>query len=162
VTDSASRASAGASSRRRLSALTTLLLVLLQVQFLLGMAVNLFVKIPDSHPGAKPSGYFTGAAQSVAWAATQGSLWLQLHAIFGLLLVLLALLLLTLALRSQRRSWIVACVFGLVGVLGGGFNGASFLNYHEDFSSLLMATGLAVATAAYVLGLRAAYDEGLR
>jgi hypothetical protein len=30
------------------------------------------------------------------------------------------------------------------------FNRGSFLNYHEDFSSMLMAVGFALALAAYV------------
>jgi hypothetical protein len=34
--------------------------------------------------------------------------------------------------------------------IGAGFNGGSFLNYHEDFSSMLHAVGFAMATAAYV------------
>jgi hypothetical protein len=35
-------------------------LVFLIVQFLLGMAVNLFVTIPTNHPGANPPEYFGG------------------------------------------------------------------------------------------------------
>ena len=34
--------------------------------------------------------------------------------------------------------------------MGAGFNGGSFLNYHEDFSSMLMAVGFALAMSAYV------------
>jgi hypothetical protein len=41
----------------------------------------------------------------------------------------------------------------LIGVLGAGFNGGSFLNYHQDFSSMLMATGFAIAVVAYSVGL---------
>jgi hypothetical protein len=47
----------------------------------------------------------------------------------------------------------VACGFGLAGVLAAGFNGASFLNYDEDLSSMLMSAGFALALAAYVIGL---------
>ena len=39
-------------------------LLMLMIQFLLGMAVNLFVTIPTDHPGARPSEYFSGVAQS--------------------------------------------------------------------------------------------------
>jgi hypothetical protein len=38
-------------------------------------------------------------------------------------------------------------------VLAARFNGASFLNYDEDFSSMPMSAGFAVAVAAYALGL---------
>ena len=37
-------------------------LAALIVQFLLGTAVNLFVKIPTNHPGSNPPEYFGGAA----------------------------------------------------------------------------------------------------
>jgi hypothetical protein len=60
-------------------------LVMLVAQFLLGMAVNLFVKIPTDHPGSNPPEYFS--------------------------------------------------------------------NYHQDFSSMIMATGFAIAVVAYSAGL---------
>jgi hypothetical protein len=47
-------------------------------------------------------------------------------------------------------------------VLGAGFNGGSFLNYHEDFSSMLMATGFAIAVAAYATGLYLAAGSNRR
>jgi len=34
-------------------------------------------------------------------------------------------------------------------VLGAGFNGGSFLNYAQNFSSMLMAVGFALAMSAY-------------
>jgi hypothetical protein len=70
-----------------------LALILLMVQLLLGMAVDLFVKVPLNHPGANPPEYFSGVVQSVTWA-----------------------------------------------ILGAGFNGGSYMNYHEDFSSMIMAS----------------------
>jgi hypothetical protein len=58
------------------------------VQFLLGMAVTLFVTIPTDHPGTNPPEYFSGVVTSVRWAILHGGLWLALHAVWGLLLVL--------------------------------------------------------------------------
>src|ERR1700687_5892355 len=49
-------------------------------QFLLGMAVNLFVTIPTDHPGANRPEYFGGVVASVSWAILPGGLWLTLHA----------------------------------------------------------------------------------
>jgi hypothetical protein len=43
-------------------------LIALVIQFLLGMAVNLFVTVPKNHPGSNPPEYFTGVVQSVTWA----------------------------------------------------------------------------------------------
>jgi hypothetical protein len=44
-------------------------------------------------------------------------------------------------------------VVGFIGVLGAGFNGGSYLNYHQDFSSMIMATGFAIAVVAYSAGM---------
>src|SRR5205085_12620 len=40
------------------------ILLLLAAEFLLGMAVNLFVNVPTDHPGARPPEYFSGVVQS--------------------------------------------------------------------------------------------------
>jgi hypothetical protein len=129
----------------------TLVIVLsmLIVQFLLGMAVNLFVTIPTNHPGANPPEYFGGVVTSVQWAILHGGLWLTLHAVWGLVLVLAALGTLVQAIRLGGGGRIMLAALGFVGVLGAGFNGGSFLNYHEDFSSMLMSVGLALAMSAY-------------
>jgi len=130
------------------------MLAALVVQFWLGMWVNLFVDVPKSHPGANPPEYFSGVARSVTWALTLGaSPWLTLHAALGLVLVLASFGLLARAIAIRSRGLIVAFSLGVIGVLGAGFNGGSFLNYHEDFSSMLMATGFAVAIISYAVSL---------
>jgi hypothetical protein len=88
----------------RLRGLTVVILVLLAAQFLLGMAVNLFVTIPTHHPGANPPEYFSGVFQSVSWAVTSSSspLWLLLHASLGLGLVVLTLALLLSAIIARK------------------------------------------------------------
>ena len=129
------------------------ILVLLIVQFLLGMAVNLFVTIPTNHPGASPPEYFGGVVQSVTWAILHGHVLLIIHASLGLLLVLNALGLLVAAIRARLRDLITVASFGLFGVLAAGFNGGSFLNYNQDFSSMLMAAFFAIAVVAYAAGL---------
>ena len=69
------------------------------------------------------------------------------------MIVLAALDTLVQAIRIRGRGIVISAVVGFIGVLGAGFNGGSFLNYHEDFSSMLMATGFAIAVAAYGSGL---------
>ncbi|MHB8460539.1 MAG: hypothetical protein ACYDB6_10800 [Candidatus Limnocylindrales bacterium] len=128
-------------------------LFFLMLQFLLGMAVNLFVTIPTNHPGANPPEYFGGVVQSVTWAILHGHILLVLHASLGLLLVLNALGLLVAAVRARQRDLITVTVIGLFGVLAAGFDGGSFLNYNLDFSSMLMATFFAIAVVAYAVGL---------
>ena len=138
-------------ARRRVRGAAFGLLIGLVVQFLAGMWVNLFVTIPDAHPGSKPSEYFSGSAQSVVWAITGSGLpALVFHAVWGLLLVLGSAALAFQARRLHRRSLTVAAVLGFLLVLGAGFNGASFLDFGEDFSSMIMATLFALAVLCYV------------
>ena len=128
-------------------------LIFLMIQFLLGMAVNLFVTITTNHPGANPPEYFGGVVQSVTWAILHGHILLVVHASLGLLLVLNALGLLVAAIRARQRDLITVTSFGLFGVLAAGFNGGSFLNYNQDFSSMLMAFFFAIAVVAFAVGL---------
>src|ERR1700692_316251 len=128
-------------------------LMILVGQFLLGMAVNLFVTIPKGHPGANPPEYFGGWAASVTWAALHGPVLLQAHAALGLLLVLFSVNSLAQAIQLRTRRVIVPASFGVFGVVGAGFNGGSFLNYNQDFSSMIMAGFFAVAVVSYITGL---------
>ncbi len=140
------------SSARMLRPAAAFTLALLAIQFLDGMVVNLFVDVPD-HPGTNASEYFGGVAQGVAWALAHGAWSLQLHAILGMLLFLAATLLIGSAIAARRRGWMIAAVVGWIGIVGAGFNGASFLNYGHDFSSLLMSVGFFLAMLSYVAGL---------
>src|SRR5260370_34181589 len=79
-------------------------LILLIIQFLLGMALNLFVTIPTNHPGANPPEYFGGVVQSVTWAILHGHVLLLIHASLGLLLVSDALVRLLAAIRRRARD----------------------------------------------------------
>ena len=121
----------------------------LMVQFLLGMATNLFVDITRDHPGANPPEYFSGTAESVTWAVLHGPVLLQFHAVLGLLLLASAVMLFVEAMRNATRSVRIATGVGAFAILGAGFNGGSFLNYNEDFSSMIMAGFFAIAVAAY-------------
>ena len=86
---------------------------------------------------------------SVTWAILHGGLWLTLHAVWGLLIVLGALGTMVQAIRLGGRGRITLSVLGFIGVLGAGFNGGSFLNYNQNFSSMLMAVGFALALSCY-------------
>ena len=149
--------SARRSTRRtavsRLRTLTLLTLLLLNVQFFIGMLVNLYIQVPAIHPGANSSNYFLGVVQGIVWALVSGPLALLVHVALGLLLVLVSFILMGLAIASRRLSWIISSILGWIGVVGAGFNGASFLNYGHDLSSLLMSTGFVLAMVSYMLGL---------
>lgn len=126
------------------------LIIALVAQFLIGMLVNLFVTIPDSHPGSKPTEYFAGSLQSVAWAISSGPGLLVAHVILGIVLGIGSLALVLLVRAVGRRRLTVAAVLGFLFIVGAGFNGASFLDFNEDYSSMIMATLFAAAVLSYV------------
>ena len=140
-------------AQSRLRTITAVILVLLAAEFLVGMLVNLFVQIPSVHPGANAPEYFSGVVQGVAWALLHAQLWLQIHAIVGLLLFLASLILIGFAIAARRRAWIIVSVVGLLVIMAAGFNGASFMNYGHDLSSLLMSIGFLLGAVPYTIGL---------
>jgi hypothetical protein len=129
---------------------------LLAVQYLLGMAVNVFVMIPAKHPGANAGDYFSGAASGLDWVISSGPGWAAAHAAFGLALVVAAIAAVVLA-RGHGRWAVGLPVVGVLAVIGAAFNGVSFVNYGQAFSSMIMAVLWALALACYVAGaIRAA------
>jgi hypothetical protein len=129
------------------------LFLLLLIEFLSGVAVNLYVTIPSSHPGSSGSSYIGRLFQGVPWAIAHGAPWLQLHALLGVLLILGGLRLLMVSTRVHGRAWVFASSVGLLGLLFAGFNGGSFVNYGHDISSMLMSVGCAAAMASYAAGV---------
>jgi hypothetical protein len=88
----------------RLLAINVVACVLLLIQYLLGMAANLYVTLPGRHPGAGARNYFTGVASGLAWVIPRGPSWAAAHAAFGLALVLAALAGAVLAVRRPGRE----------------------------------------------------------
>jgi len=139
--------------QRDFERLSLVMLGWLLVQFLVGMATNLFVDITRSHPGANPPEYFSGVAESVTWAVLHGPFLLQVHAVLGVVLLIGAVSVFVRAMRLGTGPVKIATGVGGVAILGAGLNGGSFLNYNEDFSSMIMAGFFAIAVAAYVASL---------
>ena len=139
----------GVTARRLAFALA----LLLGLQFLLGMLANLYVMVPAAHPGSQASNFFVGVFQGDFWAIAQSSLWLRLHVLLGLVIFLGAIVLVVRAVADRDRAWIILSTLGLLGIVGAGFNGASFMNYGHNFSSLIMSATFLLALIAYVIGL---------
>ncbi len=133
------------------------MLILLLGQFALGIATNLYVKIPAKHPGAHAGGYFSGLAQGIGWVIPNGAVVLAAHAALGLALILVGLDLLVVSIVTKslaRRAGVVSAhLVGVLAIIGAGFNGVSFLNYSHNVSSLVMALLFALAVACYVVAL---------
>jgi hypothetical protein len=127
--------------------------VLLIAQTAVGMAVNLYVMVPVHHPGAQPANYFTGSLRSIAWATGHGTLALAIHASLGLAIVAIAI---WVAMRAValRSGWVgLTSVLAAGLVIGAGFNGASFLDFNHNVSSLLMALLALGALSCYLVVL---------
>jgi hypothetical protein len=145
---------------RRLLLVNVSACALLIVQYLLGMTVNVFVILPARHPGANAGDYFSGAAAGLGWVIASGPGWAAAHAAFGLALVVAAVAAVVLA-RAADRAALSLSVVGALAVIGAGFNGVSFVNYGQAFSSMIMAGLWALALACYVaVAIRAAVACG--
>jgi hypothetical protein len=119
------------------------LLILLAVQFALGIGVNLYVTLPAAgHPG------------HASWFGN-GAL-LALHAALGMLLILGALFVLVRAIMARNVALIVTLAAGLVAILLAAFFGSGFTDKLTDGYSLGMALATAAALACYAIGLFAA------
>jgi hypothetical protein len=129
--------SLSATARLRRLVLGAILAVLAQAG--IGMVVNLYASIPAQHPGAHPSSYFTGSARSVVWAISHGALALAIHATLGIVVVVFAIAVALSAVRGSTRAVKIWLILAAGLVIGAGFNGASFLDFNHDTSSLLMA-----------------------
>jgi len=117
-------------------------LILLAVQFGLGIGVNLYVTLPSAgHPG------------HASWFGN-GAL-LALHATLGMLLILGAIFVLVRAILARNVTLIVTSAAGLVAILLAAFFGSGFTDKLTDGYSLGMAIAFAVALACYAIGLYA-------
>jgi hypothetical protein len=125
----------------------------LLVQFLLGMVINLFVTIPTSHPGAQTPQYFAGVVQVIGWAVATQWPWIALHVGFGVILAVTGVTFLLRAWRAGQRNVVIWCIVGGLAAIVAAFNGASFLIYGQDFSSMIMAAGFALSIGSYIVGL---------
>jgi hypothetical protein len=131
--------------------LAAILLVLVQAG--LGMVVNLYVTVPAHHPGARAANYFAGSLHSVTWAIAHGAPWLAVHATLGLVMVVVAVGAAVHAVRSGRRAVGGWSVLAGLFVIGAGFNGASFLDFAHNISSLIMALLALAAIGCYATAL---------
>lgn len=124
------------------------MIVLLGLEYLLGMAVNLYVELP---PGGASTAMMSGLSPV-----------LMVHMGLGMALAAGALATLVLALPCGRRA-IAAAAFALGGILLAGIAGMVFFMRGEgNAASYLMAVGLLAALGAYVVEFLAIGDASRR
>ena len=143
------RASPAAASPRQLERLRGAsmgALVMLIIQFAVGMIVNLYSAIP------------AGDANSTFWAAigralADGPAALTVHAILGLLLVVATVALVVRAVACRHVPVIVTSSIGLLAVLGAAASGSRFVSTGLNSASISMAVLTAVAMLCYAVSL---------
>jgi len=146
----ATRAVRGAAGLRRM---TLGIAVLVIAQMSVGMIVNLYVTVPVHHPGAQPANYFDGSLHSVAWAIGHGAPALAIHTSLGLAVAAIAIWVAIRAVRLRSGGVAFASVLAAALVIGAGFNGASFVDFNHNVSSLLMALLALGALSCYLVAL---------
>lgn len=124
-------------------------MLLLLIQAAMGMVVNLYAAIPAHHPGAHPSNYLGGSLRSVVWAIAHGGVALSTHSVLGVALVFIVIRIAIDAWRLGGRAIAICSSIAALSVIGAGFNGASFLAFNHNTSSLAMATLAFTAIACY-------------
>lgn len=125
-------------ARGRAFRLTILItLVLLVLQYILGMIANLEVQFPNGN--------------ALSWVFGH-SLIIQLHIYLGTLLIVVALVALILSLVARQPVGIIAAVAGLALLAFAWLSGVQFLATQQNDLSLRMALGFMGAFIAYLLG----------
>lgn len=112
-------------------------LTMLIIQYVLGMAYNLFGRAPS--PG-KPVGLFSSPL-------------LALHVVVGILLVVAAVGLVIRAAQARARAILIPSVIGLLAIIGAGVNGVLFASHGANGSSMGMAVSAGVAILCYAVSL---------
>jgi hypothetical protein len=115
------------------------MVVILLGELLLGMANTFWLQLPDSGSG---------------WTAGSSSGLLGIHMILGVALVVLAVWIAVVAVRSRDRNWLHASLVGVLGILLAFGSGLAFMSQtSNNVASFCMALGCALAIAGYALGL---------
>ena len=130
------------SSVARLRRGSLAVLVLLVVEYAIGMYVNLYVTVP----GADHGGGLGGAIAS-------GPAALSLHATIGLLLGLGALGVAAQAVLIRRWPLVAASVVGLLAMVFASVAGAGFTSTGDTSASMAMAVLTGVALLCYAANL---------
>lgn len=118
------------------------MVVVLTVQFLLGMGVNLTVHVAHAR-------FDVGSMMGVM----RGQLLMMIHMMIGMLTAVLALVAVVAAVTLARAGVTVSAVVGLLSVLVAGYAGIRFLLTGGNTASFTMAAGFVVAYAAYFVEL---------
>jgi hypothetical protein len=118
--------------------------VMLLVEYGLGISVNLYSTLPASDPGKSLFAGFTSAVGD-------GPLLLSLHALLGTLLLITASAALARSLRLGATPPIALTTVALLVIVAAWLAGSEFVGHMKNGASLVMALATAVAILCYAL-----------
>jgi hypothetical protein len=121
-------------------------IVMILIQYGLGIWVNLFGHLPAADHN---KGFFDAFGRAVA----DGPAGLGVHAVFGVLLGIAAIQSLVRGVRAHRPLLMWSTVLGLLAVVAAGINGIFFVSYQHNANSFAMAITAGVGLLAYATGL---------
>lgn len=117
------------------------LLIGLAVQYVLGMAINLYVSFPaHNSPHAQ-------------WVFTLHNLLILLHLIIGTLLVIGSIAMIIRAMKLGSSSWKLPASLGLISLVIAWVAGDTFITTQSSVLSYVMSLGFLAAIGSYVWGL---------
>jgi hypothetical protein len=129
---------------RRLRRASFGLVILLVIQYVLGLSYNLYGTIPT------PTKTITEFSSPL----------LAVHVIVGTLLILAAIYLVVMAVRARVRLAVTTSGIGLLSVLAAFVGGESFIHKGASGYSMLMGVMMAVALLCYVVNVWAFGGRG--
>ena len=115
----------------------------LVVQFLLGIAINLYVQFPANQ------------TREQLWSFAFKQWLVVAHLVVGVGLVLGSIIFLIRSIRQKSLGWKILAAIGLIAVLIAWASGEEFVSTQADIWSFVMSIGFGIALLAYSWGLYA-------
>jgi hypothetical protein len=141
---SATSLRAAGSETRGLRANALAGLIMLLVEYSLGISANLYSTLPAADTGKT---FFAGLGAAVG----NGPLLVTLHALLGTLLLITGMVAVVRATRLGRRPLIALCGAALLATLVAWLSGTAFIGHQKAAASLAMALAAGAAILAYAL-----------
>lgn len=119
-------------------------LIMLLIEYALGISVNLYSTLPAADSGKT---LFAGLGAAVG----NGPLLVTLHALLGTLLLITGIAAVVRASRLGARPLIALSTGALLATLTAWLSGSAFVGHQENATSLAMALAAAAAILCYAL-----------
>jgi uncharacterized membrane protein YhaH (DUF805 family) len=142
MSDIAEQGAASPPGRLGVRVMALIVIGAMVVEYTLGVAVAIYVKVPAQGRGA---GLVTAAGRSIS----DGSARLAIHVVLGLALILPALVITVRGFISREWAVVALSMLGLVTLVGAAESGATFVSTGHRVEAMEMAIGSGIALLAY-------------